>query len=494
MSIKTTGYDLKRVNKVNLTVMYGAAILILLESFIYNGADKLFFINTIKVLIVILISTAIYFIPIKEQIKGGVFAIVMALIALQTNLEKASISSFMLLMLAFSMSALYFQKELVLIVGGVIDAVIIATYINNPLSMANSAGAASGLTRSLVYFNVAIILIFFLTKWGRDLVYSVVLKEKETGEILNKLELTIHKVSEVSNVLDVDLSKFNDTVESIKLSNDNIVAAMTEIAVGVQEQAVNIGDINGNMLNAKALVAENNQTSDSVAKISEDMVIKVEDGSGKINEMNNQMKTISKSVLTTMETVRVLKLSIDEISNFLQGITQIASQTNLLALNASIEAARAGENGKGFAVVADEVRKLAEESAINAGNINKVTQDITAKVNLAINEVKNGVSAIELGDDLISDITDFFNVLKDTFNAANNLLTNEAGITQKVFGNFAQINGQLESISAIAEQHSATNEELLASIEAQNADMSSMIVSIDKINNKWNELKDMLLK
>lgn len=494
MNLKTTGYNLKRVSKVNLSVLYIAAIFILLESLIYNGVGQLFFTNAVKVLIVIIMSTSVYFVPIKEQVKGGIFSIVISLIALQTNIESPSISSFMLLMLAFSMSALYFQKELVLIVGGVIDIIIIATYVMNPLAMANSTSPASGLTRILVYFNVSVILIFFLTKWGRDLVDSVVFKEKETGELLSKLTLTMNKVSEVSTVLDVDLNRFSDNIQSIKQSNDSIMTAMTEVAVGVQEQAVNIGEINDNIFNAKSLVAENNQISYSVSKISGDMVIKVEDGSEKIKQMNNQMKTISASIITAMKTVEVLKISIDEISKFLQEITQIANQTNLLALNASIEAARAGENGKGFAVVADEVRKLAEESEATVKNINKVTQDITGKVDLATTEVKKGVSAIEVGNDLISDVTRFFNELKDTFDEENRLLKDESGITQKVFGNFVKINDQIGSISAIAEQHSATNEEFLASIEAQNADMSSMLVSVKNINNMWNELKGMLLK
>lgn len=492
MSTKTTGYNLKRASKVNLSVIYIAAIVILLESLIYNGVDKLFFTNVIKILIVISISTAVCFVPIKEQVKGGIFSIVMSLIALQTNIESPTISSFMLLMLAFSMSALYFQKELVLVVGGFIDIVIIVTYIINPLAMANSTSSASGLTRILIYFNVAIVLIFFLTKWGRDLVDSVVLKEKETGELLYKLKLTMKKVGEVSTVLDVDLERFSENIESIKKSNDNIMVAMAEVAVGVREQAVDIGGINTNMLNTKTLVAENSQTSENVAKISTDMVIKVENGSEKINQMANQMETISDSVFTTMETVEMLKISTDEISKFLQGITQIAKQTNLLALNASIEAARAGENGKGFAVVADEVRKLAEESAATVENINNVTQDIMGKVNHAITEVKNGVSAIELGNDLISEVTHFFNELKGNFIEEKRLLRNEAGTNLKVFGNFVNINDQLENVAAIAEQHSATNEHFLTSIEAQNADMYSMLVSIKNINGKWNELKDML--
>lgn len=204
------------------------------------------------------------------------------------------------------------------------------------------------------------------------------------------------------------------------------------------------------------------------------------------------MKTISKSVVTAMETVEVLETSIDEISKFLQGITQTANQTNLLALNASIEAARAGENGKGFAVVADEVRKLAEQSAATVGNITKVTRDITGKVNDTTTEVRNGVRAIESGNELISDITLFFNELRNTFSEENRLLRTETDITQKVFRNFVKINDQINTISAIAEQHSATNQEFLASIEAQNVDMSSMLGSINNIKDKWNELKFML--
>lgn len=494
MNLKTTGYNLKRVSKVNLSVVCMAALLILIESFIYNGFEKVFFTNAVKVLIVISINTIVYFVPIKEQIKGGVFSVVIALVALQSNLEGPTVSSFMLMMLAFSMSALYFQKELIVVISTIIDVIIIVTYMISPLAMANSSGPASGLTRILVYFNVSAVLIFLLAKWGRELVDSVILKENESAKLLDQLKLTMDKVSEVSVVLDVDLNRFSQNIESIKQSNDGIVVAMTEVAVGVQEQAVSIGDINENMLNTKSLVEENKEISDNIAKISGDMIVRVEEGSEKISQMNNQMKTISKSVGTTMQTVEVLKESVEEISIFLQSISRIATQTNLLALNASIEAARAGENGKGFAVVADEVRKLAEESSATVSNINKVTQDIAIKVNLATNEVKNGASAIELGNGLISEVTLFFNELKANFNVEDKLLKDEIKKTQKVFENFVKVNDQIESISAISQEHSATNEEFLASIEAQNMEMSGMLSGIKNINGEWNDLKNILLK
>ncbi len=493
MYTKLIGYDLKRVSKVNLSVLFGTGLIILLEGLIYNGVNQIFLENVVKILIVLGISTAFYFVPVMEQIKGGVFSIVMSLVALQSNLEQTSISSFMLLMLAFTMSALYFQKELVLVVGGVIDIVIIVTYFINPTAMANSTNAASGITRILVYFNVSIILIFFLTKWGRDLVNSVIKKEKETGELLEKLKLTMNKANEVSEVFDVDLISFSEDIESIKKSNDSIMVSMTEVAAGVQEQVVNIGEINTNMFNAAELLTEGNQISDRVAKMSSEMIMSVETGTGKINHVNDQMKMINKSIVTALVTVESLESSMDEIGGFLQGITQISNQTNLLALNASIEAARAGENGKGFAVVAEEVRKLAEESAATVANINKITLEITEKMNHATVEVNNGVNAIEIGNELISDVSDFFNELKGIFNKENEMLNDEAEITKKVFENFVNISGKIESISSIADQNSTVNKEFLTSIGAQDTDMSNMLTGVRNINNKWNELKGMLI-
>lgn len=83
---------------------------------------------------------------------------------------------------------------------------------------------------------------------------------------------------------------------------------------------------------------------------------------------------------STVEGMRAIADSSEQISEIIGVITEIAEQTNLLALNAAIEAARAGAHGKGFAVVADEVGKLAQRASEAAKEITQLIKDSTARV------------------------------------------------------------------------------------------------------------------
>jgi methyl-accepting chemotaxis protein len=225
--------------------------------------------------------------------------------------------------------------------------------------------------------------------------------------------------------------------------------------------------------------------------------IELENAVTKIRDSYNNTKNTSEKLNSVLEGFGKVRNKSFELQNRVKGITQIVSlvssiaeQTNLLALNASIESARAGEAGRGFAVVAEEVRKLAEQSQ-------SAVNDITASLNQFIGEVEDVVSDIGSEFDILKEENSKLNIAvnysssaNDTINDVSIKMIKTAEKLENETKNMAEVYDKIESLVAIAEENTASSQEVSASVSVYTEDIKNLTKSIEefeKLTKQFNE-------
>lgn len=148
-----------------------------------------------------------------------------------------------------------------------------------------------------------------------------------------------------------------------------------------------------------------------VAQAGQAAVVQGEDAGAK-------MKSIEMISREAVDEIRSFNSDVQEISNILKIITDIADQTNLLALNAAIEAARAGEAGRGFAVVADEVKTLAGRSQQATGSIDALIGKITTNSTSTMDAMNRAYQEVLVGIESVTRTLDALNRMVSDVNGA----------------------------------------------------------------------------
>ncbi|MDN4492567.1 methyl-accepting chemotaxis protein [Ureibacillus aquaedulcis] len=313
-------------------------------------------------------------------------------------------------------------------------------------------------------------------------------RRDEIGQLSNNFNLMIdnikHLVSEIKKASDNVLS----SSEELSASSDETVQATEQISASIQtiasntETQVSFTDnaktVVANISNGITAIAENIQKTNELSSKAVDASTS---GSEVIGTTITFMKTVEEKTNAASNTINGLGKKSSEINDIISVITEIASQTNLLALNAAIEAARAGEYGRGFAVVAGEVRKLAEQSSKASGQISELIKDIQNEINLSIQAMNEGNSAVNDGKELVIRAGSEFEDIAQAVDKVSLHMKEILNESQHIKNSSEKMVEEIDHISKISIEASRNTQEIASASEQQNSSMEEIAASADNL-------------
>lgn len=289
-------------------------------------------------------------------------------------------------------------------------------------------------------------------------------------------------------------NKVMNNVDGLLSSSMEVTKAVEEIAQGATETATGV---NERLMAGQELGESIRKISGRLQEakgISEDMVSSNRNGREKIAVLQEVFKKTVENTVDVAENVKALSQSSKSIENILGTIKGIADQTNLLALNASIEAARAGEAGRGFAVVADEIRKLAEQSALSAGEINTIINNIVSVVSKTTRTVEETKHSVDSAEGSLHETVKVFDEVDHNVQALESILTTFIDETGTIDTLKNELIISLESMAAVSEEAAASTEEISASSEEQYASITEIGQEMDELNREIAKIQEELRK
>lgn len=312
---------------------------------------------------------------------------------------------------------------------------------------------------------------------------------KETDSMQRNLSETIGKVKDVSQDLTENVSEVTKMSESSAGRAMQISTAMEELSRATVGMAENVQDINEQMLEIGNCVndiserieclsqsAENILQTNNTAKVSMDLI------------MNNSEESVD-AVADIEKQINETNNSIAQVDQAVELILSISQQTNLLSLNASIEAARAGAFGKGFAVVAEEIRRLSEQSAEGAEMIKNLAGTITEKSGRSVQLAQKVHALISLEQKNIAETQKKYEELSDEINRSVSDIRLIADKTVHLNLYKENVIDNVQNLSAISEENTASNEEVNANVSEIMSKVQTVNENCEKMNEMAHELE-----
>ena len=275
----------------------------------------------------------------------------------------------------------------------------------------------------------------------------------------------------IKNALINIRESLSNTLNEINLSADQVFSGSAQVSDSAQTFSEGAADQAGSIEELAAAINEISfQVRETAANMEAARRLTAKAGE-QVAVSNRQME----EMLLAMGEIGAKTEQIRAINNTIE---EIAFQTNILALNAAVEAAHAGESGKGFAVVAGEVRRLAGKSTDAA----KRTSDL---IDGTVQAVAKGRKIANITAESLHNVVESTNEVLNTVDKIDEAAQHQAG-------SIVQVTQEIDQISYVVQNNSATSEESAAASEelSGQAQMLKELVGRFKIDGSENVNQD----
>ena len=283
---------------------------------------------------------------------------------------------------------------------------------------------------------------------------------KNQADSVREVVAAAHQITDGAGALAALSQETNAAVEEVRSSLEQVATISESNSAALEESNAGVEEVAAGAQAAAKASSEGVAAAEHTAAVAKEAVERVADVIDDVHSVGGQSQK-------SMEKIRALAASVENISRFVTVISSIADQTNLLALNAAIEAARAGEAGRGFAVVADEVRKLAEES-------NRAAREVAAIISGLDESARESIVATEESERIMS----------RTAVKADDVRQRLAGVLSEI-GN---ISGVISHIASVAQNQAASSEEMASAIDQVSHSTIDVVQRVEAIQSASGEM------
>ena len=502
-------YDLKRVDLVALIVILAMVVMIIVQTFVKRIGNET--VVAAEAAAVGLVVTLIYFLKFNRFLKS----LLMPLIPTVAVFAVIFMNSYMLtphymICISIVVAALYFDKKLLLIFGAIVNILLIAVYVLRPDHLLGAENNIAYFLSIFLMINFEVTALFFLTKWGREIVGSAEKGKAELQQVFDQLQASSLVQQKQAAYMAEGVQKLLQSMDSLSQGELDLHLTLREPDEDSAEAHAILGAIAEKLLESVAgirgYIAE---TASVLAKVSKgNLRVRVTSAfRGDFAQLKTSINSIVDSLNAILSDINVAAEQVadgtHQVSDGSQAISQgaaeqassieelttstadIASQTRANAVKAnqasslSISAMESARRGSGQMDVLQQAMKDINEASTDISKIIKVIDEIAFQTNiLALNAAVEAARAGVHGKGFAVVAEEVRNLAGKSADAASETTALIEGSVKKtdagtrIVGETAQeLEGIVEAVEKAAE--------LVGDIAAASGDQATAIAQVN---------------